>query len=375
VSFFIALLIMAGPRAMIPSAGPDGAQNSHVFYIGTYTGGNSQGIYQYILQEDGRVEPSGLAARSDNPSFLARSKDGKYLVAVSEIKNESGTGTVESYRVARDTLLLRNRSSSGGAHPCHVSVNDSGYVLVSNYSGGNVGLLHLDARGTLSELLDVKQHTGSGTTDRQRTPHAHSAKFGPGTNSVIAADLGTNELWFYNIDPAIGKFDSTKQIKVRMAPGAGPRHFILDPDNQCIYVVNELDCTVTLIRKSLTDYQPAASYSTLPENYTETNYCADIHISSDGRFLYASNRGHNSIVIFRIEPSGGSLEYVGHEAVRGDWPRNFSISPDGKYLLVANQRSNNIVSFRRDREKGTLEYIGQAEAPSPVCILFNEPGY
>ncbi|MFC2115089.1 lactonase family protein [Bacteroidota bacterium] len=328
-------------------------------------------MYKSILHEDGSIESAGLIASTENPAFLTKSLDGKYLIAVNEIKNENGVGRVESYRVEKDTLILQNRSSSGGAHPCHVTINESGFVLVSNYSGGSMGLLHLEADGRLSELLDLIQHTGSGTTDRQLGPHAHSAVFETGGKGIISADLGTNELWFYRIDPALRKFDTTEQFRIRMAPGAGPRHFVMQTANHRIYVLNELDCTVTLINRSEQgNYYSAASYSTLPDNYQETNTCADIHISSDGRFLYASNRGHNSIVIFRIEPSDGSLEYLAHEPTRGDRPRNFAISPDGKYLLAANQNSNNIVVFKRDRETGMLEYISQVEAPTPVCILF-----
>jgi 6-phosphogluconolactonase len=237
--------------------------------------------------------------------------------------------------VGKDTLLLQNSCSSGEADPCYVAINESGFVLVFNYNGGNVGLLQLDSNGRLSELLDVKQHTGSGITDRQQGLHAHSAQFEAGSNRVISADLGTNELWFYSIDPAIRKFDSRNQFKIGMEPGAGPRHFALHPENKCIYMVNELDCTVTLVRRSEQgEYRRAASYSTLPENYYETNYSADIHLSPDGRFLYASNRGHNSIVIFRVEPSDGSLEYLGNEPAGATGPAIFPSVPTENICLL-----------------------------------------
>jgi len=156
-----------------------------------------------------------------------------------------------------------------------------------------------------------------------------------------------------------------------LAEGAGPRHLTFHPTNKWIYVVNELDCTVSLITQSKDGlYNLETSYSTLPENFTDENYCADIHITSDGKFIYASNRGHNSIVIYEVNQMNGSLKFIGHESTRGEWPRNFSLSSDDNYLLVANQHTNNIVSFKRNLATGLLEYIGQIEAPTPVCILF-----
>ncbi len=345
---------------------------TYPFYVGTYTKGDSQGIYKYILQEDGIIKKIGLAAKAKNPSFLTFSNDKKYLLAVNEINPEGGTGTVESYSTNGDSLTLINRSSSGGAHPCFVATNKLGFVLTANYSSGNVGLLKLSDKGELSELLDIQQHTGKGITDRQKLPHAHSAWFDFNNFNIISIDLGTNELWFSKLVVNQQKIIPSNPNKMAMSPGAGPRHLTFHPNKKWIYVVNELDCTVTLLQKNnMGKYDKGASFSTLPEGYTESNTCADIHASADGKFIYASNRGHNSIAIFKVNEVNGSLKLIGHESTKGDSPRNFSLSPNEDFLLVANQLTNNIVSFKRDEKTGLLEFRNQIDAPTPVCILFN----
>jgi len=238
-----------------------GEGTSFQFYVGTSLRNEKDGIYKYLLKKDGRLEKIGLAAKSNNPSFLALSADRKYLVAVNEISNEDGEGTVESYLITEDSLAFISRSSSGGAHPCFVSVNDEGYVLTANYTGGNLGLLKLDNFGKLSDLLDIQQHSGSGYTDRQKSAHAHSARFDPINNLVIAADLGTNEIWFSHIDTNRQKLIPSYPLKIPMSPGAGPRHMAFHPNGNWLYVVNELDCTVTLLRKDEKgNYQKASSF-------------------------------------------------------------------------------------------------------------------
>jgi len=342
----------------------------HPFYVGTYTDGESEGIYKYALQEDGILQRIGLAAVSDNPSFLAKSTDNKYLIAVNEINNKDSVGTVASFKIATDSITLINRSSSGGAHPCFVSTNKSGYVLTANYTGGNVGLLKLNTTGELSELLAVQQHTGKGTTERQEGPHAHSAWFTP-DNDVISVDLGTNELWMSQLDTVHQKLIPSNPATLKMPAGGGPRHLTFHPNNKWIYVLNELSNTITLVQKDSTNqYKTGVSISMLPSDFTEQNTGADIHISSDGKFLYASNRGHNSIVIYQVDTLDGSLALIGHESTRGNGPRNFSLSPDENYLLVTNQLTNTIISFKRDKTNGLLQFIDEIEASTPVCILF-----
>ncbi|MCD6090077.1 MAG: lactonase family protein [Bacteroidales bacterium] len=343
--------------------------NNYSFFVGTYTDGDSKGIYKYQLQQDGELKRIGLAVESVNPSFLAMSANKKFLLAVNEI-NQNGEGSVESFLIQEDSLVFISKRSSGGEHPCFVSVNKAGFVLTANYSSGNVGLLRLDNKGELTALLDVNQHLGSGINERQEAPHAHSIWFESGNDTIISADLGTNELWFSHLDTIQQKLISIKPYKLSMAPGAGPRHIAFHPNGKWIYVLNELACTITLVEKVDNDqYKMGNSISTLPIDYKELNTSADIHITSDGKFLYASNRGHNSIVIYNVT-NDGSLKIIGYQSTKGNGPRNFSLSPGDKYVLVANQYTNNIVAFKRDKTTGLLTYMSQIEVPSPVCILF-----
>ena len=338
------------------------------FYIGTYTGTGSKGIYRGLLDNEGGIELKGLAAETENPSFLTLRPGGEYLLAVNE---NSPEGTVESYWSKGDSLVMIDRSSSGGSHPCFVTVNEEGWILTANYSSGNVGLLSIDSRGDLSELLDIQQHTGSGTTERQLGPHAHSAWFEPASKMVISVDLGTNELWFSELDTIQKKLIAVEQSRLSMDAGAGPRHLAFHPRLPWLCVVNELNSTVTLVKKNKDgSYERGQSFATLPDDYDGDNYCADIHISSDGNFVYASNRGHNSIVIFKTDQETGTLKLIGHRNTCGEWPRNFTFSPDENYILVANQNSDNIVSFKRDNYTGFLEPVDSISVPSPVCILF-----
>jgi len=348
-------------------------QETQTFYLGTYTEGASasQGIYKYELSATGGVKQIGLAVMSENPSFLALSEDKKFLVAINEVKNLDNVGSVESYMVFEDTLILLNRQSSGGAHPCFVAVNEAGYVLAANYTGGNIGLLKLEEDGPLTDLLDVQQHAGQGTTDRQQAPHAHSAWFSPVDGSVISIDLGTNELWFSSIDAEGQKLAPSTPEKLALNPGDGPRHLTFHPNGKWIYVANELSSSVTRIdRNKDGSYSMGPSVSSLPAGFSEPNTCADINISSDGKFVYASNRGHNSIAVMGVNEADGTLRLLGNKGCGGEGPRNFALSPDENFILVANQHTNNIVTLKRDPVSGLLKYVGQVEAPTPVCIIF-----
>lgn len=338
------------------------------FYVGTYTDKESRGVYKYELSKDGSMKNLGLMAESENPSFLAKSADGKHLVVVNETSDENNNGSLESYAIQEDTLIFADQKSSGGAHPCFVSINEEGFVLAANYTGGNVALLKLQENGELKEL-DMQVHHGKGSTARQEAPHAHSAWFSPNKEHIISVDLGTNELWFSKIEKE--KFQALENQKLAMEEGAGPRHLCFHPNNKWIYVLNELNGTITLV-EALEDgtYQTRSSVSTLEKDFTGENSSADIHISSDGKFLYASNRGPNNLAIFKVEEKTGNLNLLSHQSTQGKGPRNFSFSPDEKFLLVAHQYSNNITCFKRDLNTGLLEFIGEVAAPSPVCILF-----
>lgn len=346
------------------------AQTGFPFYVGTYTGEHSQGIYKYQLNPDGTMDSIGLAAITPNPSYLTKSPDGQFLLTISEVSSKDSVGFVKSYRIREDSLLQVGESTSGGAHPCFITVNDEGYVLVANYTGGNMALLKLNRSGELSDLLDLQQHEGSDITERQRGPHAHSAWFDPMNENIITVDLGTNDLWISKIDTKKQNLKPASPPVVSMNPGAGPRHLDFHPNGKWIYVVNELDCTVSLVEREGNGYRLGTSFSTLPDDFDGKNTCAHVMVSSDGKFLYASNRGHNSIAIFSINRKNGQLTPQGHESVQGETPRNFNLSPGDKYLVVANQRTNNMVSFKRDKKTGQLTPVDEIPAPRPVCILF-----
>jgi len=341
------------------------------FFVGTYTNGKSKGIYKYLLKKNGKLKLLRLAAKSKNPSFLAKSPDGKFLLAVNEFNNKEGVGAIESFLISGDSLKFLSQKSSGGADPCYITVNKNGYVLTANYTSGNIGLHKINKDGILTDLLYVEQHKGSGSSERQKGPHAHFVLFETGTNNVISVDLGTNEIWFSKLDTVQQKLEPLKPFKLEMNLASGPRHLVVHPNKKWIYVINELNSTITLVKKlGINTYKRGASISTIPKDYKKGNTAAEIKISSDGKFVYASNRGNNSIAIYKINKLNGLLSLIGYQPTYGDGPRYFTFSPDENYILVANQNSNNIVSFKRNKNTGILKYINQIKAPSPVCILF-----
>jgi len=349
------------------------------FLIGTYTDGGSEGIYRCGLDTiSGRFTKLDLAVKSDNPSFLALSKDGNYLLAVNETIDSKGgkMGYIESFSVSNnlDKYTSVNKVSSGGAHPCYVSVNADGFVLAANYTGGNVALFKLDINGVISQSLDVQQHYGGGPNkERQEGPHVHSAFFEPGTDRIFVADLGTDAIAVYHLDKNKPQLIKASTPEIRLNPGSGPRHMAFHPKKKVLYIANELSNTVTVISLNKDgSYSTIETVPAIPNEYKKPNACADIHISSDGRFLYVSNRGLNSIAIFVIHQEDGKLRPIAQEPVRGENPRNFTLSPDENFLLVANQTTQNIVAFKRNKNTGKLNYTDQIKAYTPVCLLFQK---
>jgi 6-phosphogluconolactonase len=357
----IAIIVMTGCKSV--------QKENYAFYVGTYTQKDSKGIYKYTISSGGVLKKIGLAVETNNPSFLAKTKDNLTLLAVEET-DENGTGFVNSFKIVQDSLVFVSKSKSGGAHPCFITVNDKDQVLVANYTGGNVGYLQVDNQNGLTNLLGLQQHVGKGTTSRQEGPHAHSSWFHPSKKEVISVDLGTNQLWFSAIDTIKNEFVFTRQKTLQMEVGAGPRHVTFHPNNKWIYVLNELNNTVSLVKEKENTYYVESSIATLPEDFTAYSKAADIHISADGQFLYASNRGHESIVMYTVNPKNGTLKTIGFQPVLGKHPRNFSLSPNEEFLIVANQDTNNIVSFKRNSKTGKLTFVSEIAAPMPVCILF-----
>jgi len=347
LSLIIPLLILSSCNNS-PKESKVGKSN-YPFFVGTYTDSTSEGIYKYMLNKKGILTKVSLAAKVENPTFLTLAHDKKFVVAVGETGRNRKHGTVHSYMIIGDSLSLISSSTSGGAGPCYINSDNNSHLLTANYGGGNIGLLAINQVGKLSSIQDIQQHIGRGTTARQTRPHAHSAMFDPKSDMVVSADLGTDEISFSRIDMSRNKLVPIFPHRIKMEPGAGPRHMAFHPNGYLLYVINELNNTVTLLKKNNEEiYTLGSSVSTLPSDFSGESYCADMHISSDGNFLYASNRGHNSIAIFDIDPESGKLTPIGHQDIHGDWPRNFALSPDEKHLVVANKKSGNIVSFKRD---------------------------
>jgi 6-phosphogluconolactonase len=349
-------------------------------YVGTYTTGKSEGIYSYRLKlASGALERVGVTKGVVNPSFLTIAPNGRWLYAVNETEEFKGqpSGAVSAFAIEpkTDGLRLLNQQPSQGGAPCYVSVDRTGrFVLVANYVGGNVAVLPINVDGSLGAATSVMQHQGASVNhERQTGPHAHCIVLDVANRYAFAADLGTDKLMSYRFDAQQGKLRANNPPFVQTKPGAGPRHFTFHPNGRYAYLINELDATLTAFAYQRADgkLRPLQTVAALPKDFTGANTCADIHVAPRGRFLYGSNRGHDSIVVFRIEPRTGQLTYVEHVPTGGQTPRNFVIDPTGSFLLVANQQTDNIVSFRLDKETGRLQATGQMiEVPAPVCLRF-----
>lgn len=347
-------------------------------YIGTYTFGDSEGIYAYRLSDAGELHPLGLSAETVNPSFLAVAPTRQYLYAVNEVGSFEGTpgGALSAFAIDPESgsLSYINHQSTHGGAPCYVAVdNASRWALVANYSGGNVASFPIQEDGSLGQAACVVQHEGSSVNpQRQQAPHAHAIVLSPDGRFAFAPDLGIDKVMIYRLDSDTGQLTPNSQPYMETAPGAGPRHFAFHPSERFAYVINELNSTITAYAydKNQGTLEETQTLSTLPEDFEGNNSCADIRISPDGRFLYGSNRGRNSIAMYRIDADHGRLLWIGDESTRGETPRNFNISPCGEWLLAANQNSNSIVVFKRNLEHGTLAPVKEIEAFAPVCVLF-----
>lgn len=349
-------------------------------FFGSYSKPGSPGIsvYEFDLAT-GQFKPLATDDSIRNPSFLSVHPSGKYLLAASEVDSVNGKpgGGVASYAIDRESgqLTLLNQQSSGGGGPCYVSTDSKGQcALVANYGGGSVACLPIGEDGHLKEAATFIQHEGSSVNERrQQKPHAHSILPSPDNRFALSADLGCDKVFIYELDPAKGKLAANDPAFAALKPGAGPRHLDFHPSGRFVYVINELDSTVTGFqfdaqKGSLTAID---TLSTLPEGYEGSNSCAQIRVHPSGKFVYGSNRGHNSIAIYQIDEESGRLTAVGQVSTQGKTPRNFNIDPTGQYLIACNQQSDSVVTFKIDTATGRLTQTGEPiKVVAPVCVQF-----
>jgi len=349
-------------------------------YIGTYTrseghvDGKAEGIYRVKIDAStGEISQQETVASLINPSFVKLSKDQSYLYTVSELAHEDEpTGFLYNYKITADSLQFVERFPTDNKAPCHIGLDQSGkYIFVTNYVGGIMKVYKRNEDASLTDVQTI-QLEGSSVHPQQTSPLLHSTKASPNNEYIAVADKGTDKIWLFKIDEEKEQLIPHSQPFVKIQAGAGPRHTVWSANGKFLYVVNELDNTVNVIQYEADDqsFTSIQSVSTLPEDYEETSYCADIHLHPSGNFLYGSNRGHNSIAMYSVDSETGRLTALGLESTRGEFPRNFNISPNGNLLFVANQNTSNITSYRILTD-GKLQFLDlDYEIGTPVCIEY-----
>lgn len=372
-------------RSQTPKTSSDSVLKETLVYVGTYTGAKSKGIYFFRLQTENlevsqniTLVPLGLAVETPNPSFLELDTKRRLIFAVNEMRAPTGMVSAFSIDPATGKLTLLNQQSSKGSGPCHLVLDRGGRnILVANYGSGSVAVLPVAPDGRLGEATDFVQHAGTGINpDRQKGPHAHCVTLDSANRFAFVCDLGLDKILTYRFDAQQGKLNPHEPAFTPIKAGAGPRHMVFRPDGRFAYVINELNSTITVF-----GYEPQAgvlkeveTVSTLPEYFAGANTGAEIGMNPSGKYLYASNRGHNSVVLFSIDGEKGTLTYVEEQGTGGKTPRHFGIQPSAKHLAIGNQDSDTVLVCRIDADNGRLKPSGVfAEAPSPVCVTFLPP--
>jgi 6-phosphogluconolactonase len=370
VGTFLAFATIVFARATAP--------NLDFVYIGTYTDSGSEGIYVSRFDPaTGRLTSPELAAKIPDASFLAAAPDAHFLYAVDELDHFNGekTGAVSAFSIDSLTgkLILLNQVSARGAGPAHIALDRTGrFVFVANYTGGSVAVFRLLPGGKIGESTAFDQHYGSSVNqDRQEGPHAHAIAISPDNRFALVADLGLDQIFVYPFDASLGALERPRVVKTD--PGSGPRHLTFSKGGKFVYVINELKSSITVYSFGLSNgaMSPLQTVSSLPAMFAGTSTSAEIVLHPSGKFLYASNRGDDSIAAFAVDPAKGTLALIGHVSTGGKTPRSFAIDPSGQWLLAANQNSNSVVAFRINRESGRLTPTGQSvEVKSPAMLDF-----
>ncbi len=340
-------------------------------YVGTYTKGDSKGIYSFTLDTDEqKIQDVKLVAELDNPTYVTVSDDNRFLYSVVK---EGESGGVAAYSVDRQTgeLKLVNNQVSEGASPCHVSVNKANtQVVTGNYHKGTIELYSVNSEsGSIKSSLSVVAHEGTGPHERQEKPHTHFSGFTPDEKYVVAIDLGIDKLITYEVKD--GALKEVNRLSVR--PGSGPRHIAFHPNGKHAYIMTEISNEVVALSydSSNGSFIELQTISTIPEDFTENSQGSAIHVSKDGKFVYAANRGHNSIAVFQVNEATGELTLVEMASSGGNWPRDFVFDPSEKFIVGSNEQSSNITLYARDEQTGKLSLIdSDITVPFPVCVKF-----
>ncbi|MEO8481843.1 MAG: lactonase family protein [Acidobacteriota bacterium] len=374
------LAVFMGMCVTLGTASPASAQQTgRLVFVGTYTNEKSHGIFSFRFNDEtGTLTPLGLAIETPSPSFVIASADGRYLFAVNEVANYRGetSGSVSSFAIDRGTgkLTWLSTQSSKGTSPCHLALDRTGrFLAVANYSSGTLAVLPVGADGKIAPAVQVIAHQGKGPdASRQEGPHAHQVVFSDDNRYLIAVDLGIDRVLVYRFNQATAGLTPNTPTGVSVAPGSGPRHLAFHPDGKRAFVISELASTITTMNWDAAGgtFTPGASVRTLPAGFQGASSTAEIVVHLNGKFVYGSNRGHDSIAAFSIGATG-ALTPVGFEPTRGKTPRHFAIAPGGRWLLAANQDSGTLAVYRIDEATGKLTPSGAlVEAGTPVCVLF-----
>ncbi|HVU88364.1 MAG TPA: lactonase family protein [Pirellulales bacterium] len=378
------VVFMNSATNSIANAAEDNDADKMLVFVGTYTSGPDEGVYTCELDtKTGALKKLAASGNVKGPSFVAIHPNHKFLYAVSEVADykDSNTGAVTSFALdpATGKLTPLNHQSSTSAGPCHLVVDRQGKnVLVANYGGGTAAVLPIGADGKLAPASSTARLTGSSVNkSRQEAPHAHSINLDAANHFAFVADLGTDKVMVYRFDPAKGTITPNDPPSVAVEPGSGPRHFTFHPSGNFAYVINEMASTITALAYDAVrgTLKPIGTVSTLPKDFKGENTTAEVRAHPSGKFVYGSNRGHDSIAMFAVDPAKGTLTPIGHQVTGGKTPRNFNIDPDGKFLLAANQDSDTITVFKVDPQTGKLEPTAHSiDIPKPVCIRFLKKG-
>lgn len=357
------------------------AQKEPYLLVGTYTSGTSEGIYVFRFNTDSGTFQPVSHVKTSNPSFLAVTPNEKYVYAVNENADSSKYmvgGSVAAFSFDKKTGVLApiNTRESGGKHPCYVSVDKSGkWVFAGNYSSGSFAMLKIQPDGGLDAPKQIVQHEGSGVnSDRQSGPHVHATVVSPDNKYLMVPDLGLDKVMIYGLNTKSGSITPAKPPFQMTEAGAGPRHLDFSPNGKFAYLMEEMSGSISVYAYSKGTLKLIQNISALPVDFTGDVGSADIHVSPDGKFLYASNRGgSNNIAIFSVDAKSGELRAIGHQPTLGNGPRNFNFDPTGNFLLVANQNTDEIVIFKRDKVTGLLNDTGKRIGVSkPVCVKWIE---